>query len=531
MRTRTRSPLQRAPVRLKACLAFAGLLLVGCNPDNPVTPLEPSGNAGTVAANSDRSDQGDGRALATHVLLLSIDGFHATDLVRFAASNPSSALARLTHRGTSFLNGTTSKPSDSFPGLLAMVTGASPKFTGVYYDNSYDRLLSPPGSNCSTRGTEVVYDESIDVNSDRLDAGGGIDPAKLPRDGGRGCTPVYPHQFLRVNTLFEVVKAAGRRTAWSDKHPAYDIVNGPSGNGVDDLFNPEVNSVGPSGGPTDNVTNAEAYDDIKVAATLNEINGLDHTGTKKVGTPAIFGMNFQAVSVGQKTTGYLDAAGTPTADLADALRHTDASIGSMVDALNQHGLRGKTIIIISAKHGQSPINPTLRRIVDDKLIPNAVNSVAPGLVAKATEDDIALLWLTDQQLTGQAAATLLAQQAALGIESVLADGPLVAMFGDPRFDSRTPDLIGLSAHGVIYAKPTATKVAEHGGFSHDDTNVPIIVAGPGVGHEVNLTPVETRQIAPTILRILGLNPGALRGVQLEGTRVLPLEHGDENDNR
>jgi hypothetical protein len=52
----------------------------------------------------------------------------------------------------------------------------------------------------------------------------------------QGCVPVYPHSFLRVNTIFEVIKAAHKRTAWSDKHPAYDIVNGPSGQGVDDLL-------------------------------------------------------------------------------------------------------------------------------------------------------------------------------------------------------------------------------------------------------------------------------------------------------
>jgi len=50
---------------------------------------------------------------------------------------------------------------------------------------------------------------------------------------------VYPHSYLKVNTVFEVARAAGLRTAWSDKHPAYEILNGPSGAGVQDLFTPE----------------------------------------------------------------------------------------------------------------------------------------------------------------------------------------------------------------------------------------------------------------------------------------------------
>jgi hypothetical protein len=39
------------------------------------------------------------------------------------------------------------------------------------------------------------------------------------------------------------------------------------------------------------------------------------------------------------------------------------------------------------------------------------------------------------------------------------------------------------------------------------------------------------QIAPTILRALGLNPNALRGVQLEGTQALPIQSGDQASNR
>jgi len=97
-----------------------------------------------------------------HVLLLSIDGLHAQDLARYITLHPHSALAHLTHVGLTYTQASTSKPSDSFPGLLAMVTGGSPRSTGVFYDDSYDRNLSAPGSNCATKGTEVVYDETID---------------------------------------------------------------------------------------------------------------------------------------------------------------------------------------------------------------------------------------------------------------------------------------------------------------------------------------------------------------------------------
>src|SRR5215470_15900752 len=152
-----------------------------------------------------------------HVLLLSIDGLHGQDVARYVRLNPNSTLAQLANIGLTYTNASTSKPSDSFPGLLSMVTGGSPRSTGVFYDDSYDRNLSPPGSNCSTKGTEVLYDETIDFDPTNLDGGGGIDPAKLPLDPGNGCKPVYPHSFLRVNTIFEIARAQGLQTAWADK--------------------------------------------------------------------------------------------------------------------------------------------------------------------------------------------------------------------------------------------------------------------------------------------------------------------------
>ncbi|HZB96915.1 MAG TPA: alkaline phosphatase family protein, partial [Herpetosiphonaceae bacterium] len=260
-----------------------------------------------------------------HVLLLSIDGMHEADLERLVQTEPRSALAWLTHRAVQYKHAATTKPSDSFPGLLSMVTGGTPRTTGVYYDDSYDRTLAPAGSDCSQRGTEVAYDESLDKNPNALDAGGGIDPSTLPRDPAHGCTPLYPHQYLRVNTIFEVVKAAGGHTAWADKHPAYEILNGPSGKGVDDLFTPEI----AADGITDSVAKTEAYDDRKVQAILNEIGGRDHTGRRKVGVPTLFGMNFQAVSVAQKLPGggYRDAAGTPSGMQRQVQDHTDRSIG------------------------------------------------------------------------------------------------------------------------------------------------------------------------------------------------------------
>ena len=276
------------------------------------------------------------------VLLLSIDGLHHSDLVNWVRDNPESALAELAAKGITYANARTPVPSDSFPGLLALVTGGTPKVTGVYYDDSYDRTLFAPGSNCTIpAGTEVVYDETIDFDSAAVFSGG-INPANLPlkRDGTHDCKPVYPHEFLAVNTAFEVLRAKGV-TAWADKHPAYDLVNGPSGAGVVDLYTPEINAKIKTAGIvngldlagvavlcdgtnslpvarvsafTDCIPAVEAYDDTKVQAILHQINGRSSDGRRAQPVPVLFGMNFQAVSVGQKLPvgGYLDANASPS---------------------------------------------------------------------------------------------------------------------------------------------------------------------------------------------------------------------------
>ena len=245
-----------------------------------------------------------------HVLLISVDGLHALDLANFVRSEPKSALAQLSGMGLTYTEASTAKPSNSFPGLMAMLTGGSPISTGIWYEGSYARSLSPPGSNCATKGTQVVWDSSIDKDRTAFD-GGGIDPAKLPRDPSKGCAPVYPHNYLRVNTIFEVAHAAGMRTAWCDKHPSYEMVKGPSGQGVDDLFTPEL----AASGANHDLKAAEAFDDLKVQAVLHQIDGKDHTGVKPAAVPALFGLSLQQVSVAQKLAdgGYSDGSGTPSA--------------------------------------------------------------------------------------------------------------------------------------------------------------------------------------------------------------------------
>jgi len=496
-----------------------------------------------------------------HVLLLSVDGLHQSDLSWYVSHHPNSNLAALSGQGVDFTNARTPFPSDSFPGMVGQATGGNPATTGIYYDDTFNHALLPPGTTTcppgAPTGTEVTYFEALDKNPLSLDAGQGlpglpasilsmtgqprdvIDTTKLPVNPAT-CQPVYPHQYLKVNTIFEVARAHGLRTAWSDKHPAYEILDGPSGAGVQDLFTPEINSNAPVGGGDWTSDNAltQQYDGYKVQAVLNEIDGYDHSRTTKVGVPAIFGMNFQTVSTAQKlptsdglTGGYQPDGVTPGPLLSKALDFIDTQVGSFVTEIRAQHLQNSTAIILSAKHGQSPTQPTaLTRIPDGPILDGlnaawtAAHPGAPNLVAQATDDDAMLLWLTDRS---QAAADfaknyLLAHNGvgndingnpkpytASGLTTVYAGSAAANFIGVSHSDPRVPDLIGIVQHGVVYTGGKK-KIAEHGGNDVQDRNVPILISGPGViGLPITTQlPVETTQIAPTILGLLGINPGS-----------------------
>src|ERR1700732_254859 len=104
-----------------------------------------------------------------YVLLLSVDGFYAVDLEICVAKGTCPNLAKLSDHGFTYTNASTTKPSDSFPGLLAQITGGTSKSTGVFYDDSYDRTLfdpagHPPAPCASARGAEVNLAENTDTN-------------------------------------------------------------------------------------------------------------------------------------------------------------------------------------------------------------------------------------------------------------------------------------------------------------------------------------------------------------------------------
>ena len=548
---------------------------------------------GASAQNGDRDDSS-----IKHVLLISIDGMHALDFKNcmhgIAGANGGASycpnLAALATTGVNYVGANTSKPSDSFPGLMNIVTGATPRTMGVYYDVAYDRSLDGPqvatwyGNGPGTcaagktpTGFTTEYEEAIDLDYTKLNGGapgagltdGGIaslDSTRMDRDPAKGCAPVMPWDFVRVNSIFGVIHAAGGYVAWSDKHPSYSSVAGHGGK-LDDYYSPEINSnvvalpkvTTPDGTHcssipdtaadltswTNSFENIKCYDTLKVNAVLNWIGGKDHLGINSTKTPTIYGMNFQAVSVGQKLIengvkgGYLDAAGTPTENLVNEIKFADDSIGEMVAKIKDRGQYESTLIIITAKHGQSPIDPNLyvgypghgttnglspATIIENnmpKAMPASENPEGSGV--GSTEDDVSLLWLTNPSYTDAAVTLLEANLKTFGAGQIFY-GPSVALNYDKAGlapnDPRTPDIIVTPNVGVTYTG-SGSKQMEHGGFAHDDTNVMLLLSNPAFTPHTVYSEVGTLQIAPSVLKALGLDPRLLDGVRLEGTGVLP----------
>ena len=244
--------------------------------------------------------------------------------------------------------------------------------------------------------------------------------------------------------------------------------------------------------------------------------------------PNVFGMNFQAGSVGQKLPhggpgdppdskgGYADAAGRPNDGLAAQLDYVDGALGELVEGLKGAGIDGSTLVILSAKHGQSPIDPAAFRPTDAKPL-----DAMPGQ-AFHDADDGALIWLKPAERTAklpEALAYLEQRRAALGVGAIYPPAAVAALLADPATDSRAPDFMLGTDPGVVFT--SGQKIAEHGGMSLDDRNVALIVSGPGVKPAVMGGAVATAQIAPTILKALGYAPDELQAVRAEGTQPLP----------
>jgi hypothetical protein len=94
------------------------------------------------------------------------------------------------------------------------------------------------------------------------------------------------------------------------------------------------------------------------------------------------------------------------------------------------------------------------------------------------------------------------------------------MSPDPLTDARVPDIIIVPMPGTVYTT-SGSKIADHGGFGEEDVHVAMVVSNSALPAKTIDDPVETRQIACTILQALSLGCDGLMSEQIEPSKVLP----------
>ena len=410
-----------------------------------------------VSAASAQAEYKPAQGTPKHAVLIFIDGFRA-DLL-----DPENAphIAALGRAGTRFANAEVGFPSDSMPGILGPLTGASPRGTGIPYDEYYDRHYK----------LAIEITETVTV------------PPGLK-----------PHDLLKVPTLFEAAKAKGLKTAFISKHIGYEILQGPSGQGIDHLELPEsADWKGPF----------KDYD-AKNFDTLASWLGKD--GADIAGIYAI------APNYAMKDHGV--AAAETRAAVADI----DAQVGRVVDAVTAAGRYDDTVFVVLGDHG-------------DTDTPNAVASKGDGSVvgflaeqgikaAKITADDVMLAWLADSSQAEKAVSLLDTPEARerFGVDRVLGPDELKKM--QDFADDQRPDFVLLVKPGVVYTKLPSKKKAEHGGAFDSDRRVAFVIEGPGIKSGVVVeSKVNIFSTAPTLAKLLNLSlPSATSPVLTEALR-------------
>ena len=242
--------------------------------------------------------------------------------------------------------------------------------------------------------------------------------------------------------------------------------------------------------------------------------------------------------------GYVTVNGlqVPGPLLQSALDYVNNALQRMADTIQADGEAGSTAIILTAKHGQSPLNNNQLQRIDDGPIIAGVNAAwassirsNPTLVVQEADDDGLLWWLSDRSQaatdfvknylwTHTAAAVNYAGQTITvqhsGLREIFAGQQSAHFFGVPNSDPHHPDVFGDLAgrhdlHDRLEDRRTRRRQPGRPGRSAHRLRAGHRPAWP-VSHRV-----ETTQVAPTILKLLGLSPSSLQAVQLEGTQVLP----------
>lgn len=364
--------------------------------------------------------------------------------------------------GTHFTNVDSALPGDSITDITADLTGTFPTQSGMIYELFYDHH----------------YQQTIELDETPI----------LPP----GFTLKTAGNLVKAETIFQAAKAAGLRTEFTAKYPAYSIENGPESLGpspsIDVLRTPTFANF--TGTP-------QQYDEMNFEHMRNDIL----SGPNR---PNLYVIYAVAPNTIEKQFGL----GTP--EIPQIISFEDNQIKETVNAFKQAGIYDQTDVIVTSDHGNTAVNTAIPDSGTGSIQQYLIDHGIP--VLQVTADQVYLVWLQNRAQTSAAISLLSSKsvRAQFGIRNILDQNDLRALHAAPP--DRTPDFAVQPTIGqngtpaVVYTSPPLGKHVEHGGFNSSDTNVPLFVSGPGFNQGVTSNEhVYTMQIAPTIAHNMCLN--------------------------
>ena len=198
-----------------------------------------------------------------------------------------------------------------------------------------------------------------------------------------------------------------------------------------------------------------------------------------------------------------------------------SSASGSVKELKVKKLFDSTWIFVTSPYGQSPIDQRRVRHISLEQVQAAAESIRPGLVAHISGGDVAMIWLTDSAKTDAAVKALGDQAAALGIQDIYSGARLELTMNSPAKDKRMPDIVLQAELGVLWGGTYSSVIASYGGMSDEDTHVALLVSGAQLTGRVDPTWVSSTQLAPLLLRALGMEKFDLDALHQEHSPALP----------
>jgi arylsulfatase A-like enzyme len=276
-----------------------------------------------------------------------------------------------------------------------------------------------------------------------------------------------------------------------------DLLRGKSGRGLDDACSVAGKPHRRPGG-----VQRRDQDEGRLTMLLGWLAGRDCNG-QPASVPVLSGISLTEATTSPK-----------------GLAAVDDDVRRVLTELRHQHLDDSTWIVVASPFAPSSELAT-PRVIPIARLREALDHAGSGRprVLHISSGRVAMVWLADPSRTDAAAASVARSAESLGIQRILVGTTLTLTWNNPEEDARVPNLILEANPGVTWIAPTSRGSAS--GMGEDETHVALLVAGAQLDARQDKTPVPTTQLAPLLLRALGLEKFDLEALQKEHTPALP----------